>query len=211
MFENLDEKELHIVIDAMEVCKYKKGDVVIEQGAKGEVLYVIESGELDCFRIMKDGEQPTFLKKYQPGEAFGELALLYNAPRAATIISCSDATLYSLDRHTFNFIVKGSAQKKKDSYEAIFKKVGVFSSMDNYERTKLADAVKERRFKTNEYIIRQGDSGDEFFIVTDGQAKCVMKIDGKDIEVMKYKVGDYFGEVSLLKKEPRAASVIAIT
>jgi len=83
--------------------------------------------------------------------------------------------------------------------------------MDNYERTKLADAVKEWRFKPGEVIIRQGESGDEFFIVTDGQAKCVMKIDGKDVEVMKYKVGDYFGEVSLLKKEPRAASVIAVT
>ena len=175
------------------------------------MLYVIESGELDCFRVMKEGEKPTFLKKYQPGEAFGELALLYNAPWAATIISCSDAVLYSLDRHTFNFIVKGSAQKKKDSYEAIFKKVGVFSSMDNYERTKLADAVKEWRFKPSEMIIWQGDSGDEFFIVTDGHAKCMMKIDGKEVEVMKYGVGDYFGEVSLLKKEPWAASVVAVT
>lgn len=103
---------------------------------------------------MKDGEEPTFLKKYQPGEAFGELALLYNAPRAATIISCEESTLYSLDWHTFNFIVKGSAQKKKDSYEAIFKKVGVFSSMDNYEWTKLADAVKEWWFKPGESIIK---------------------------------------------------------
>jgi len=115
---------------------------------------VIESGELKCEWIMKEGESPTFLKNYVPGEAFGELALLYNAPRAATIIANSESVLYSLDWHTFNFIVKGSAQKKKDSYEAIFKKVGVFSSMDNYERTKLADAVKERRFKPGETIIK---------------------------------------------------------
>ena len=94
---------------------------------------MIESGELKCERVMKEGEDPSFLKNYVPGEAFGELALLYNAPRAATIIANTESVLYSLDRHTFNFIVKGSAQKKKDSYEAIFKKVGVFSSMDNYE------------------------------------------------------------------------------
>ena len=55
------------------------------------------------------GEEPTFLKPYVPGEAFGELALLYNAPRAASIIAKSDCILYSLDRETFNNIVKNSA------------------------------------------------------------------------------------------------------
>lgn len=109
MFESLDDKEMHIVIDAMDVCNFKAGDVVIKQGDKGEVLYVIESGQLKCEWVMKEGEKPTFLKNYVPGEAFGELALLYNAPRAATITALNDATLYSLDWHTFNFIVKGSA------------------------------------------------------------------------------------------------------
>ena len=109
MFEALDEKEMQIVIDAMDVCNFKAGDKVIEQGDKGEVLYVIESGSLKCERVMKEGDKPTFLKNYQPGEAFGDLALLYNAPRAATIIATTDSVLYSLDRQTFNFIVKGSA------------------------------------------------------------------------------------------------------
>lgn len=80
MFQYLDDKEMHIVIDAMEICKYKKGDVVIKQGDKGEVLYVIESGELKCEISKPDTPNPIFIKNYQPGEAFGELALLYNAP-----------------------------------------------------------------------------------------------------------------------------------
>ena len=97
MFEHLDPKELHIVIDAMDVCDFKKGDVVIKQGDEGKVLYVIESGDLKCERVMREGEKPTFLKNYVPGEAFGELALLYNAPRAATITSLENSKLYSLD------------------------------------------------------------------------------------------------------------------
>jgi len=50
-----------------------------------------------------------YLKTYKPGEAFGELALLYNAPRAASIKAKTDAILFSLDRETFNNIVKQSA------------------------------------------------------------------------------------------------------
>jgi len=48
------------------------------------------------------------LKTYKPGEAFGELALLYNAPRAATIKAKTESILFSLDRECFNHIVKGS-------------------------------------------------------------------------------------------------------
>ena len=58
----------------------------------------------------KPGESgPKKLKEYQPGDAFGELALLYNAPRAATIKSMTDVHLWVLDRNTFNHIVKDAA------------------------------------------------------------------------------------------------------
>jgi cAMP-dependent protein kinase regulator len=70
---------------------------------------VVEDGQLDCFKEFSADEQPKYLKTYEPGEAFGELALLYNAPRAATITAKTDALLWELDRNTFNHIVKDAA------------------------------------------------------------------------------------------------------
>lgn len=134
MFQNLDEPELKIVLDAMSECNFKKGQSVIKQGEDGDVLYVVDKGDLDCTKIFKKGADPTYLKTYKPGESFGELALLYNAPRAATIVAKTDAILFALDRETFNHIVKDAASKKREYYEEFLGKVELLHDMDPYER-----------------------------------------------------------------------------
>ena len=60
-----------------------------------------------------------------PGEAFGELALLYNAPRAASISASENSDLWALDRRTFNHIVKDSAQEKREKYEQFLTQVSI--------------------------------------------------------------------------------------
>jgi cAMP-dependent protein kinase regulator len=78
----------------------------------------------------KDATEDTHLKIYEPGEAFGELALLYNAPRAATIIAKEDSILFSLDRECFNNIVKEGSVKRRERYEEVLKKVDLLSHME---------------------------------------------------------------------------------
>lgn len=73
---------------------------------------MVESGKLKCTKVFAGNTEPTFLKDYVPGEAFGELALLYNAPRAATITASEESLLWGLDRKTFNHIVKDAAVRK---------------------------------------------------------------------------------------------------
>lgn len=81
MFSALDEKEQTIVVNAMEELIIPSGTKIIQQDDEGDCLYVVGSGTLSCTKIFPEKNEPTFLKTYQPGEAFGELALLYNAPR----------------------------------------------------------------------------------------------------------------------------------
>jgi cAMP-dependent protein kinase regulator len=141
MFSVLDDKERDIVIGAMEECRFKPNDVVIKQGDPGEILYVIDEGNLDCFKKFTKDAQDTYLKTYQPGEAFGELALLYNAPRAATIIAKTDCLLWSLDRECFNIIVKDAARKKREAFEDTLNKVTILENLDPYEKSRLGDGV----------------------------------------------------------------------
>lgn len=169
MFSGLDDKEKKIVADAMDEQKFHKNEVVIKEGDEGDSLYVVATGTLSCTKIFKGNTEPTFLKRYEPGEAFGELALLYNAPRAATIFSDDDSTLYGLDRQTFNHIVKDAAIRKKDKYEAFLKKVSLLSTMDDYERAQVSEAFKEEKYKPNEVIIKEGDAGDKLYFIMEGE------------------------------------------
>lgn len=75
------------------------------------------------------------------------MALLYNAPRAATIIAKTDSILFSLDRQTFNHIVKDAAAKKRETYESFLSQVEILHDMIPYERLQIADALHSHKFK----------------------------------------------------------------
>lgn len=98
------------------------------------------------------------------------MALLYNAPRAATITANEDCVLWKLDRDTFNHIVKDAAQKKREKYEDFLAKVQLLSTMEPYERSKLSDAFTEMKFNAGDYIITEGQDGKDLFFLQDGEA-----------------------------------------
>lgn len=211
MFALLDNKEKTIVLNAMEEHTFKKGDTVIKQGDDGDVLFCVDSGALNCYRKMKkDDEEPgTLLKTYGPGDAFGELALLYNAPRAATIIADDDSVCFSLDRDCFNNIVKEATVKRRERFEEFVNKVELLQDLDPYERGQLADVLTTETHQAGDTIITQGESGEKFYLIESGTAKAVKTGDGGEEVVFEYKENDYFGELALLKDDVRAASIVA--
>jgi cAMP-dependent protein kinase regulator len=147
MFSGLDDNEKDIVVGAMQEKKCFKKEVVIQEGTEGDCLYVVGTGTLACTKVFKGNTDPTFLKRYESGEAFGELALLYNAPRAATITSDGESILYVLDRGTFNHIVKDAAIRKREKYDEFLKKVDLLKTVDEYERSQISEAFKDVKFE----------------------------------------------------------------
>lgn len=205
---SLDNKDLQVVIDAMDEKKFVGDEYIIKEGDNGDVLYIVESGEAVCTKVL--GGVETVLKTYKAGEVFGELALLYNAPRAATIQSIKETLCWVLDRNTFNHIVKDASQNKRLKYEHFLSTVPILQNMDKYERTKMTDAVKELNVAKGDKVIKQGEDGEFFCILVEGDCCATLNQNEGEV-VMKYKPGDYFGELALLKNEPRAANVTAMT
>jgi len=209
LFSSLEAKDVVIVVDAMQEKVVDAGTTLIKQGDDGDCLYVVEEGQMNCFKNI-DGEDKK-VKECKAGDAFGELALLYNCPRAATVTAHERCVLWQLDRESFNHIVKDASAKRRSVYEEFLKGVPILQTMEAYERTTMCDALVTKSYAKGDVIVKQGDPGDMFFILEEGE--CIVEkvyVEGTPAqEVLQYKSGDYFGELALLNNDTRAASVVA--
>ena len=211
LFNGLDDKEKQVIVLAMKVIDVAAGSTIIKQGDEGNELFVVDTGSLDCFKRFADQHEDKFLVSYGPGGAFGELALLYNAPRAATIIAKEKCVLFSLDRESFNNIVKEAVIKNRQFFSEFLSKVQLLDSLTAQEKDKICDCLKTSLYKPGDMIIKQGDKGDDFYFILEGNCHAVIRDPSTftDKIVYQYSQNDYFGELAMLRDEPRAASIIA--
>jgi len=206
LFSDLEESLMSYIVDAALEITHEPGHVIIKQGDEGDNFYILHEGECEFF-VSGDSKG-----KAGPGTSFGELALMYNSPRAATVVATSEVKLFALDRITFRQIMADATSKKRRLHEQFLEKVPLFSGMLPTERAKIADVLESVRFKAGETIIHQGENGDKFFILEEGNVTAkVFTQGGSAIDLKDYGPGDYFGELALLNDKPRAASVVCVT
>ena len=216
LFSHLDDEQSSQVLGALVEKPIPAKDIkVISQGDTGDYFYVVEKGQFDIYVNSVGTVEPgpngmgNKVNTIGPGGSFGELALMYNAPRAATVVSTeAGSTLWALDRVTFRRILMDSAFQRRRMYESFLEEVPLLSSLTLYERSKIADALDTQKFPAGSTIIREGDLGEAFFLLESGEAEAY-KAESGSAPVKRYKKGDYFGELALLNDKPRAASVIS--
>lgn len=201
LFSELEKADMDLILLAMKEQNFSAGTKVINEGDDGDYLFVIEQGTLDCIKNI-NGEDKV-VKVVSAGDVFGELALLYNCPRAANVMAKDNCVCWQLDRETFNHIVKDAAVKRRNKYDTFLKSVSLISCLEAYERSQIADALKAETLSKGDKVITQGEPGDKFYILEEGNLFATKDGD----RVKDYKPGDYFGELALLKNQPRAASV----
>jgi cAMP-dependent protein kinase regulator len=209
LFAHLEEDERRQVFDAMVEVKFNANDIIIQQGDEGDNFYVVESGECEIW-IAKEGQSPQRVSVVREGGSFGELALIYGTQRAATVKAATDVTLWAIDRVTYRRILMGATIKKRKMYEGFLEKVPILAPLNHWERLTVADALEPEVYHDGEVIIRQGERGDSFFIIVDGETKVSQVNEQGEVEVARLYPSSYFGEIALLTDRPRAATVTAI-
>lgn len=101
--------------------------------------------------------------------------------------------------------------QNREKYEKFLNEVELLQNLDPYEKNKLCDCLEVKNFKNGEFIIKEGEQGDTFYMVIKGTANATKKDPNtsKENVVFDYRENMYFGELALLKDTPRAASIQA--
>ena len=95
--------------------------------------------------------------------------------------------------------------------EIELREVPLFSEMDEQEVAGIRAIMEEMKFKAGQIIIREGEVGDLFYVITQGYAEIIIRdADGSEVVLHKAGPGDFFGELSMLTNEPRSARVRAV-
>ncbi|GBG30816.1 Protein phosphatase 2C and cyclic nucleotide-binding/kinase domain-containing protein [Hondaea fermentalgiana] len=221
LFQHLNPMQLDEVLAAFESKPVKAGETIISQGEHGDNFYVVGSGEYDCFLKQEGSEEQRKVHTYVSragsvgNPSFGELALMYSKPRAASVVAKTDGQLWALGRKTFRRVL---IKRPNKELIRVLRTVKILETLGKGQLQRLADQVSEVSYNDGETIIKQGDMGDTMYIVKEGGVRCLIseetdpaKIDpSKGKEVMRLEAGSYFGERSLLNAEPRAASVLSV-
>jgi len=206
LFAHLDDSERSDIFDAMFAKEADEGEVIIQQGDEGDNFYIIDQGNVD---IYVNGNKVVNLSE---GASFGELALIYGTPRAATVMAVTRVKLWGIDRDSYRRILMGSTIRKRKTYEELLSKVSILSSLDPWERLTVADALESVSYSDGDVVVRQGQHGDDFFIIVEGSAVVTQyRQEGEESEeVGQLGASDYFGEIALMLDRPRAATVTAV-
>ena len=220
LFRACAEEELQELIDAFDTAEYKAGDTVIKQGDDGDLFFVVEDGKLDILVSKADSADETSSSEevivgvpYTSGSSFGELALMYGSPRAATIRANSDCVLWCLHSQQFKGIIRSHKQKREEIIVETIRKVKVGGSVlgdvlhpDDIDA--MALATESDSFEKGTVIIRQGEGGDAFYIIESGTVD-VFKAENGDKAIANLSGGHFFGEKALLSEDVRQATCIA--
>jgi cAMP-dependent protein kinase regulator len=143
---------------------------------------------------------------------FGEIALLYNVKRTATVRAVKDCVCWVIEGMVFKSIIIKQAFKRRTIDPSFVEKVDIFASMEKYERVKLLGMLAMKTLKKGDYVFREGDAGDNFYMIAEGEVECI-KIQAapnvpsepagaaeekKEVHVRDLKTGEHFGELALL-------------
>lgn len=217
LFKSYTNFEQNAIVEAFEHMTVEANEVIIREGEYGNYFYCIESGELSV-SVSIDGEDD-IIGVLLSGQYFGELALMYNSKRAATIRANSQCSIWRIDRKTYRQIVTYYHNFAANEHTLFVKSVEIMGRkvgdvLNDTQVGKVVTNLQPEHYEDGEVIIRQGNTGDAFYIIKSGNVAVWQQqmINDKAcwVQLATLRKGDYFGEKALLSEDLRQASCIAV-
>uniref|UniRef100_A0A8C3RGV1 cGMP-dependent protein kinase n=1 Tax=Cyanoderma ruficeps TaxID=181631 RepID=A0A8C3RGV1_9PASS len=203
--KRLEPHQTRDMVECMYERTFQQGSYVIRQGEPGNHIFVLKEGSLEVF------QQNKLLSSIPAWTAFGELAILYNCTRTASVKAITNVKTWALDREVFQNIMRVTAQTRQEQYRNFLRSVSLLKNLPEDKLTKIMDCLEVEYYDKGDYVIREGEEGNTFFIIAKGKVIVTQSTtDHSQPQVIKnLHKGDYFGEKALISDDVRSANVIA--
>jgi CRP-like cAMP-binding protein len=215
LFATMDEAEIDLLLSRLGVEQYSPGQAIIRQGERGDRFYIIKRGHVEV-TVRDERGVSEVVNQLDRGAYFGELALLRDAPRNATCRATLPTEVLSLSRQDFDRLVKArfALREKVDRSIAradLLRRMPLFAELDAGQIQLIAAQLEEETREPGAVITRQGEIGETFYIIESGRVQVSVVQDGEEKVIARRGPGEYVGEIALLLKTPRTATVTALT
>lgn len=216
LFENDEEAELVELIDLFKPVSKKKGQTVIKQGEKGDTFFVVESGSLSIQVQSGHGKNARMMNcgQYSRGAAFGELALIFDSPRAATITATSACQLWCLERQAYRLRIGQLRYNEREEKLNFIRKCTIRGRnfceiFDASQIEDLSCVVKTDKYKQGSVVMREGEVSDTLYIIRSGTVEMFKR--SQDGKIGSLNEGQTFGTNALLRVMASPETYIATT
>lgn len=181
--KNLSPQNIQEIVEHMYPTEYKRGSTIIKEGDVGSIVYVMEEGQVE---VTKEAVK---LSVMNPGKVFGELAVLYNCTRTATVRALDLCKLWALDRSAFQGILMRTELLKQKEKMELIRRVPKYQNENERFLQNVVDSLEEVHYSKERVIINQHSIISSLYIILRGVV--LMKEDGKAPKLLHS--GDYFG------------------
>ena len=218
VFADLNRADLEALAEQVEATRLGAAEILFRQGDPGDYLYVIAEGRLQVSTRAGDGAE-RLLATLTAGDCIGEVSILTQGPRTATVSALGDALLYGLPRKVLDGVFASHPDVRRRLVEFASRRLpslhlGLTDLFRGLDPSLLRTFDRDSnwiRLPGGETLIRQGDAAEELYVVMQGRLEVVVERDGGTEEVVEQiGQGACVGEMALLVDEPRSATVRAL-
>jgi len=217
LFPELSEAQLAEVLAKLQRHTFAAGATIIREGEVADRFYVLTKGEVEVWKARSDGP-PQLVARLGSGECCGEIGILQGLRRTATVRAAVHTTVeaWSLDAASFLDLVRESDLTSAEIARLVHRRTlattlaVALPALAPEQIARVSSDFRPLCYPPGVVIIRQGDPADRFFIIVKGRVEVLNHHPGgHDIHVGALAAGQYFGEVGLLQRQPRTATVRA--
>ncbi|XP_061890844.1 cGMP-dependent protein kinase 1 isoform X1 [Entelurus aequoreus] len=199
----LDDEQIAMMVDLLETINISRGGEVIKEGSEGDSMYMVAAGELI---VTQSGR---VLRTLTSGDIFGELAILYNCKRTATVKAKTEVRLWCMERQNYRTIITNKSKKKREELMGFLKTSRTLKDLNDVQLSKIIDSMEEVKYQDKDVIVREGAEGNTFYIILKGEVLVTKNVNGHQKQIRRMGKGEHFGEQALIREVLRTATCAA--